>query len=259
MKSLFAISGRRPSVASQGRAGGATAGRVMLPLLAGLALLAPWQASAQSSCSSDGQRTPVALMERFISADCATCWSAVDTPRPRPGAVALDWIVPGTLGDDAPLSAAATRDAMVRLQALAQEAPQAASSLTTRAEPAGTMRLRVALGPAVNGYAGASIELRSPAPLKRPFTAWLALVETIPPGVEGSPVERNLVRNVLIPSWDGQELLSKTNRLRLIDARAMSIPAGANPERLRVIGWVQSAHGPVSVIAQSVCAPAGQR
>ncbi len=167
--------------------------------------------------------------------------------------------MPGALGDDAPLSAAATRDALARLQALGQDAPQAASTLTTRTEPAGAPRLRVAMGPAVNGYVGASIELRSPTTLKRPFTAWLALVETIPPGVEGSPVERNLVRNVLIPAWSGHNLLSKSNRLRLIDSRAMSIPAGANPEHLRVIGWVQPAQGPVSVIAQSRCAPPSQR
>ena len=32
-------------------------------------------AHAQSSCASDGQPRPVALLERFINADCAACWA----------------------------------------------------------------------------------------------------------------------------------------------------------------------------------------
>jgi hypothetical protein len=222
-------------------------------------LASPLPARAQSSCSSDGQRAPVALMERFISADCATCWNAVDTPLAPRGAVALDWIVPGTQGDDAPLSAAATRDATGRLQALGRNAPLTSNNLTTHAGPTGALRLRVAQGPAVNGYVGASIELRAAAPRKGPVSAWLALVETIPAGIEGSPVERNLVRNVVNPSWNGPGQLSKSEPQRFIDSRAMSIPEGANPERLRVIGWVEDMRGHITVIAQSRCAPADQR
>lgn len=222
-------------------------------------LLLPPAVHAQSSCSSDGQRAPMALMERFISADCANCWGAVETPRPSRNAVALDWIVPGNQGDDAPLSAAATRDATARLQSLGRGAPQAAHTLYKRVEPAGSLRLRVAHGPAVNGYVGASIELRPTGVLKGPVSAWLALVETIPAGVEGSPVERNLVRNVLNPPWNGPEKLSKTRSRRLIDSRSMSIPPGANPERLRVIGWVEDRQGRLRVIAKSRCAKADQR
>lgn len=201
----------------------------------------------------------MALMERFISADCAHCWSAAETPRPSRGTAVLDWIVPGTQGDDAPLSAAATREATERLHALGRDAPQAASTLTSRVGPASLLQLRVAQGPAVNGYIGVSIELRQPGTLKGPVAAWLALVETIPPGVEGSPVERNLVRNVLTPTWNSHEQLSKSKSARRIDSRSMSIPPAANPERLRVIGWTEDVQGHIRVIAQTRCAAIDQR
>ena len=58
---------------------------------------------------------PVTLFERFLSADCEACWAdpATPAPTPGPGVVVLDWIVPARSGDEAPLSAAATRDALV--------------------------------------------------------------------------------------------------------------------------------------------------
>ena len=93
-----------------------------------LALAHAPQALAQTHCSSDGAPKPVALFERFISADCEACWGDAATPAPsaKAGAVVLDWIVPSAQGDDAPLSAAATNDAALRLQALARQAPAGA-------------------------------------------------------------------------------------------------------------------------------------
>ena len=84
-----------------------------------LALAHAPQALAQTHCSSDGTPKPVALFERFISADCEACWGDAAPPAPsaKAGAVVLDWIVPSAAGDDAPLSAAATTDALPRLQA----------------------------------------------------------------------------------------------------------------------------------------------
>ena len=70
-------------------------------------------AQTSSSCSSDGQPTPTALFERFINADCETCWRDPSTPIAAPGTLALDWIVPGTLGEDAPLAAATSRPPVV--------------------------------------------------------------------------------------------------------------------------------------------------
>ena len=103
----------------------------------------------------------------------------------------------------------------------------------------------MAHGLPVNDYIGASIELKPAS--GGPWNAWLLLVETIPPGTEGTPVERNLVRNVLQPAWTKDEK-------KLLESRPMSIPEGANPERLRVVGWVEDARGQIVAVAQSRCA-----
>lgn len=215
-------------------------------LLAAALAAAAGAAHAQpTSCSSDEQPAPVALLERFISADCESCWQDGGAPRPLAGELALDWIVPGRRGDDAPLSAAATRDALERLGALGRKSPAQLDSVrTVRQQAAGS--LRVAVGPAFNGYVGASIQSLGGGP--GPFTGWLALVETLPAGTEGSPVERNLVRNLLRVPWPAAPG-------RRFEARPMSIPEGADPGRLRVVGWLQDAQGRIRAISESRCDP----
>ena len=240
---------------------------------AGLSALAVQLCSAsawaQSSCASDGQRPPAALVERFISADCDTCWADPATPRVRSGELALDWIVPSAKGDDAPLSAAASRDALARLQALRMDAPR--NGTTTRhniATPSVTKAptLRVAHGVALGGYMGTSIELkpaRGTSLPRQPLTAWLLLVEEVPAGTDGTPVARNLVRNALLSSWNMNSTLLISEHsgrrqppipTRLYESRPMSIPAGTNPDHLRVVGWVEDANGRVIASSASVCA-----
>ncbi len=215
--------------------------------------LAAGAACAQSSCSSDGQPRPVALLERFINADCESCWADPGVQRPARGELALDWIVPGSRGDDAPLSAAASRDSLARLEALGRAAP-VQSETSRRPAARGGRALRVAHGLAFNGYVGASIELKPGG--GGPWKAWLLLVETLPAGTEGTPVARNLVRNALQPSWDGSRSLSRQEQRRLFESRPMSIPEGADPKRLQVVGWVEDARGRIRAIAQSRCAAA---
>lgn len=211
-----------------------------LPFWATALLLAcPVAASAQASCSSDGQPAPTALLERFISADCATCWADAQAVLPRPGVVALDWIVPGTLGDDAPLSAAARQDGVGRQQALGR-------ALLPAATQPNVLQIRVARGPALGGYVGASIALESPEIPHGPLTAWLALVETIPAGADGTAVERNLVRTTLVLDWS----TAGTHT----EIRPLGVPEGAQAARLQVIGWVEDARARVVAVAQSVCA-----
>jgi hypothetical protein len=224
-------------------------------LLATLALLAALPpAQAQSFCASDGQSRPVQLMERFINADCGTCWADPATPVPARNAVALDWVAPGRQGDDAPLSAVATRDALARLESLGQGVPANSQTVAHAIKGIQGAGLRVAHGLPVADYLGASIELKPVAPAAwQPLTAWLALVETLPAGLEGSPVERNLVRNVLSRNWDGRKQLSKDEQNRLFESRSMNIAPAANPERLRVIGWVEDEKGRVLLAAQSRC------
>jgi len=227
----------------------------LLPALALAGLCASAGAWAQASCSSDGVARPVALVERFISADCEACWRDPATPVPGRGELVLDWIVPSVRGEDAPLSAAATREALDRLQALGRAVPAALDTSRLPAQATGH-QLRVARGPSFNGYMGASIELKPGR--GGPWRAWLLLVETLPVGAEGSPVARNLVRNALQPTWDNSRPLSKTEQQRLFESRPLSIPEGADPRRLQVVGWVQDAGGRIRAIARSRCAAAGK-
>ena len=235
-----------------------------IALLAGLAAPPAFaQASVSLSerpavCDSAGQAAPAALFERFISADCAACWSAADTPRPPAGALVLDWVLPGTQGEEAPLSAVARREAQERLDSLGLRSPDQSQQRShlgpiKRAgnatnHPFGAARLRVAHGLPLGGYMGASLRFEATPGARGPFTGWLAVVELLPAGTEGSPVPRALVRN----------LLSGPIAARPQDPfgqlwRPMNVPEVAAPERLEVLGWVSDAQGRVLVAAQSRC------
>jgi hypothetical protein len=230
------------------------------PLLGSLllALLPGPGAHAQSFCASDGQPQPTQLLERFINADCASCWQDAASPPVTPGQLALDWVLPGSQGDDAPLSAVATRDAAQRRGALQLATPSKSDVRLSAVRSLPGASLRVAHGLPVSGYIGASISL-TPAANAAPahqWTAWLALVETLPKGTEGSPVARNLVRNTFKASWDGRKQLSKTERPRFIEQRSMGLPEGMDTRRLRVIGWIEDETGEVWAAAASHCLPA---
>ncbi|MES2362152.1 MAG: hypothetical protein V4646_10125 [Pseudomonadota bacterium] len=218
-------------------------------------------ARAQAFCASDGQPQPVALLERFINSDCESCWKDPATAKALPGQAVLDWIVPGGKGDDAPLSAVASRDGLSRLEALGQVVPKEASNSLRKVKGLKGSRLRVAHGLVLSGYVGVSIGFKPlPARTKsQAWSAWLALVESLPEGTEGTPVARNLVRNALQLNGDGRSQLSKKERSHFFESRVMSVAQGVNPDRLRVIGWLEDASGQVLTAAQSRCAPmAGQ-
>ena len=200
------------------------------------------------------------MFERFINADCDSCWQDLATPKASAGQAVLDWVVPNDAGgkrEDAPLSAVANRDGLNRLQALGKNLPAQtlAGTLTINTRQGAT--LRVAHGLPLSGYMGTSIEFKAnPTTAKaKPMTAWLVLIETLPEGTEGSPVERHLVRNSVQiwpqPNQFGRKQL--LNKERFFESRAMSIASGVNPERLRVIGWVEDQAGQVVVAAQSQC------
>jgi hypothetical protein len=237
-------------------------------------------AQAQSSCSSDHQPIPTALLERFISADCDACWANSTLAKPSKGQTPIDWIVPSPRGEDAALSSAATLDASFRVQTLnlpwvsSNTSQQTSAVLKVPTQTAvhtpQRASVRVAHGLPFNGYMGASIEFKPSMAQRRnalkpqltnterapDAVAYLVLVETLPAGSEGSSIERNLVRNVLIINWDKHEQLSKSKRngfKPLFESRPLSLPQGANPDRLRVIGWVQDTQGRVLAAAQSRC------
>lgn len=212
-------------------------------------------AHGQIFCSSDGKPRPAALLERFINADCETCWKDPATPAAGSRQTALDWVIPGNKGDDAPMSATASRDGLERLQALGLPAPRDALAGSHAVAGLRGASLRVAHGLALSGYIGVSIELKlaNNRAARQPLTAWLALVESIPAGTQGTPIPRNLIRNVVRINWNGPNQLLKKERRALLETRAMSVAAGVNQDKLQVIGWVEDANGAVLAAAQSFC------
>jgi hypothetical protein len=218
---------------------------VLRPL--SLCLLIALPAAAQALCTSDDVPQPAAVLERFISADCLECWRDPATPRAGGDTIALDWIVPGLRGEDAPLSAAATLDAMERLRYLRIAAPARSSSVASRRE-GDAAPLRLAQGQAFNDYVGTSIELKEHG--GDAWRAWLLLVEQLPAGVEGSPVARNLVRNVFRPDW--AKTVGRAPG-RLAETRTMQIRAGAHPDRLRLVAVLQDGRGRIRAISQTEC------
>ncbi len=217
-------------------------------------LLQSTLATAQSSCSSDKTAAVKTIYERFTNADCESCWTKPLITGKL--GVTLDWLAPSPAGDDAPLSAAANRDALIRLENLKITLPKEQQVIKTSVASSG-YNIRVAHGLAVAGYIGASIELTQfpshPAAPKN-LTAVLLLTETIPKGTADSPIERNLVRNMLIEPWVVTAASAKkAEKQMFVTRRPLSIPAGVNPDNLRVLGWVQDSAGRVLTAAQSLC------
>jgi hypothetical protein len=81
------------------------------------------------------------------------------------------------------------------------------------------------------------------------------MVETLPKGLENSPVPRNLARNALQTIWSVREALQNKEQSIYKELRPMNIPIGAKTERLQVVGWVQDASGRVLMAAESACPP----
>ena len=197
-----------------------------------------------------------------MAADCADCWSAQPSPSPSPQARTsgwrLDWITPAAVG--APLAAAALPEAAERA-ARTSAAPQGAGQPLAGQPLAG--QLQVASGPAWNGYFGLQMTLQparagsNRAALPAGSTAWLALVELLPAGTEGSAVARALVRSVAGPlALDGQAAASSADQSKpklITHLRALRWPEGARPERLQARAWIESPTGQVLLMAADRC------
>lgn len=214
-------------------------------------------ATAQSSCSSDKTAAVKTIYERFTSADCEACWTKPLITGKL--GVTLDWLAPSPAGDEAPLSAAANRDALLRLENLKITLPKEQLIIKTGVANSG-YNIRVAHGLAVAGYIGSSIELTQfPKNLfaAKNLTAVLLLTETIPKYTADSPIERTLVRNMLIEPWAvtaaSPKKAKNAEKQVILTRRPLSIPAGVNPDNLRVFGWVQNSAGRVLTVAQSLC------
>jgi hypothetical protein len=199
-----------------------------------------------AEAAHDCPRAPTAVVERFIGADCAACWGR-DAGASASGAWTLDWIVPGAQGDNAPLALAALPEAKARAQRgrLRAASNDTLAHRTALKAPRGTS-LVVATGPAWHGYLGVQLDLGGRWPAGS--SAWVALVEAVPQGTDGTPVARQLVRNVAGPiRIDNAE---PTQR----DTRAMRWPESAQPQRLVAAAWVEAADGRMLAFARDRCA-----
>jgi hypothetical protein len=212
-------------------------------------LWAACTASAQPATAPACPRAGAAVVERFISADCADCWSAADLAAAPSGAWLFDWIAHTGTGTEAALAAAANSEAQERAQRAGGPSPTGAQMLTVRSmlpRSAG-LKLSVQSGPAWNGYFGLRLEARGRVPAGS--SAWLALVELIPANAEGSVAERQLVRSVAGPlPLDALRAGRATSHLR-----ALRWPETAQPTRLQARGWIEAPDGALLAIATDRC------
>lgn len=203
----------------------------LLPLL--LAIAAP--AAFAAGCPA-----PTRFVERVIAADCLACWQAADSLRPR--SLALDWIVP--TGDDAELAVAALPEGSERF---------ASGTLPTKREQtlpmAGGARLEVSSGLAWNGYVGLNFSLQWPRRSAWPADAvgYVALVERIPAGTDGSGAARQLVRALAGPL----SLERPAGKAPLQHLLAVRLPANGDPARFAAVGWLETPDHRVLLAAQS--------
>jgi hypothetical protein len=197
--------------------------------------------------ASDCKRpAPTVLVERFTPADCESCWQTATAQDPkdprRERVLLLDWIVPAA--DDAPLAAAAMPEATARAGTSTARTTKVRRVTLTQAR---APQLRIADGPAWNGYIGIQLSVRKRGPLPADAVAYAALVERVPAGSEGTPVARQLVRALVGPlSLD--ELASQPSVLHL---RALRLPEASRADRLASVGWVETTSGRVIAATQS--------
>lgn len=214
--------------------------------------LVPFACAFTCAAASAACVAPRVLHERFISADCELCWQAappLPAPAPQAGtpAFVLDWVVPSTRGADAPLSVAALPEAHARVERAGALRSDEALTQTHPLPARSALRLAVEDGPAWNGYIGLQFKLRydSTRPLPQGLTGYIAVIEQLAAGDEGTPVARQLVRSVIGPlSLDGLAGGKTIDHLR-----AARYPENAQPERLSVAGWVETPRGRVLAVA----------
>ena len=192
-----------------------------------------------------------AVTERFLSADCQTCWTGKAAAVPPAEQWLLDWIVPSPRGDDAPLSSAAPTEARARAQRALKKTALDTQHTVVRRSPArhaSAPPLRVLSGPAWSGYF--AVQVNGAGRVAGARSVWLALVEAVPAGTDGSAVPRQLVRTVAGP-FAPTELRSGEAWDMLY---AMRWPETAQPVRLRARAWIEDAGGRIVAMAGERCA-----
>jgi hypothetical protein len=204
-----------------------------------------------------------ALVEHFIGADCLDCWkgapaaggaSLPGAEAPGAGAWSLDWVVPSTR-PDAPLALPALPESAERLARLGphlgarlEAAPAAFDTTTELAPPASARRFWVHSSLPWNGYFGVQMHARGRWP--EGSSGWVGLVEVLPAGVDGSTIERRLVRALTGPvalpasaaAQDGVDPLF-----------GMRWPESAQADRIVAVAWVEGRDGRILQMASDRC------
>jgi hypothetical protein len=98
-------------------------------------------------------------------------------------------------------------------------------------------QMSVVSGPAWNGYFGVQVDASGRA--DNGVSAWIALVETVAAGTDGSAVPRELVRTLSGP-FTPSDLRSGGPWQHLL---AMRWPETAKPSRLHARAWIENAAG----------------
>ena len=191
-------------------------------------------------------RSGAPVLERFTPADCPGCWSEAQPAAPGKGWL-FDWITPA--GSEAAMSAAAPPESAERAVRAGVGAAAAARVQVLRSAGSSVrgFALSVQSGPAWNGYFGLQLDARGRVPAGA--TGWLALVELLPAGSEGSAVARELVRTVAGPL----SLQAMADKRHVSHLGALRWPETAQPSRLQARAWVESADGRILAIAADRC------
>ena len=206
--------------------------------------------AANAASDANGcPRNAAAVLERFIDAECSSCWTDASVAKAAGDEWVLDWVVPTAKGDDAALAPAAPAEALARAQRALGKRPEPGITTPHRAPARGNspLRLRVKSGPAWNGYFGVQLDGSGRAP--EGATAWVALVEQVDAGTDGSPIPRHLVRTVAGP-FEPAELRSGKAWQRL---NAMRWPETAKAVRLRARAWIEQRDGRIVAMAGERC------
>jgi hypothetical protein len=194
-------------------------------------------------------RVHAAVLERFISAECQACWTDASVAQAGAGEWLLDWIVPSVRGDAAPLSSAAPPEARARARRALKAEPAKDRTRTQRsaARSDSSWQMSVVSGPAWNGYFGVQVDASGRA--DSGVSAWVALVEAVPAGTDGSAVPRELVRTLSGP-FTPSELRSGQPWQYLL---AMRWPETAKASRLHARAWIEDAAGRIVAMAGEPC------
>lgn len=225
----------------------------MKALAATLFMLVVLPASAKPPVAANAclSPPPQQVVEVFMSADCDACWARAAGEAPSARVLRLDWIVPGRDSEEGALAVAAVSEAADRLKAALPPQDPLVQRQALSAPPAG-FAMSVQSGLAWNGYLGLQLKLQRKGGRALPPDAsgWLALVERVAAGEDGTPVARQLVRNVI-----GPLPLEFTAGSRSVQhLRAVTLPPNSHAERLAAVGWIARPDGQVLMAAQSAAA-----